>query len=109
MLGHRLESDAQDQAVDLVNYLTSAEQQLAFSEAFGVMPSRESASGDYESAFPDDQPFIAGGDYGHGPITAPGMDQVITDVNSQLEDIADADVQGVMEEFDTNADAALGQ
>ena len=70
--GIAAESDAQDQAVELVNYLTSAEQQLAFADAFGVMPSRESASGDYESQFPDDQAFIAGGDYGHGPITAPG-------------------------------------
>ena len=103
------DSDAQEQAVDLVNFLTSAEQQLAFSEAFGVMPSRESASGDYESAFPEDQPFIEGGEYGHGPITAPGMEQVISDVNSKLEGIADADIQSVMDEFDTNADAALGQ
>ena len=107
--GIAAESDAQDQSVELVNYLTSAEQQLAFSEAFGVMPSRESASGDFESQFPDDQPFIAGGDYGHGPITAPGMEQVISDLNSKLEGIADADIQGVMDEFDTNADAALGQ
>jgi multiple sugar transport system substrate-binding protein len=103
------DSDAQEQAVDLVNFLTSADQQLAFAEAFGVMPSRQSASGDYESAFPEDQPFIAGGDYGHGPITAPGMEQVISDVNSQLEGIEDADIQSVMDDFDTNADAALGQ
>jgi multiple sugar transport system substrate-binding protein len=103
------DSDAQEQAVDLVNFLTSADQQLTFAEAFGVMPSRQSASGDFEAAFPDDQPFIAGGDYGHGPITAPGMEQVIADVNSQLEDMENADIQGVMDEFDTNADAALSQ
>jgi multiple sugar transport system substrate-binding protein len=107
--GIAAQSDAQDQAVDLVDHLTSAEQQLAFSEAFGVMPSRESASGDYEAQFPDDQPFIAGGDYGHGPITAPGMEQVVSDLNSKLENIQDADIQAVLDEFDTNADAALGQ
>ena len=107
--GIAAQSDAQEQAVDLVNHLTSVDQQLAFADAFGVMPSRESASGDYESQYPDDQAFVAGGDYGHGPITAPGMEQVISDVNSQLENIQDADIQSVMDEFDTNAGAALSQ
>ena len=73
------------------------------------MPSRQSASGDYEAKFPEDQAFIAGGDYGHGPVTAPGMTQVIADLNSQLEGLEDADISSVMEQFDTNADAALGQ
>jgi multiple sugar transport system substrate-binding protein len=107
--GIAADSELQAQAVELVNFLTTNEQQLAFADAFGVMPSRQSASGDYESKFPDDQAFIAGGDYGHGPITAPGMEQVIADLNSQLEGLADADINSVMEDFDTNADAALGQ
>lgn len=102
-------SDAQAQAVDLVNALTTGEQQLAFAEAFGVMPSRASVAGDYEAAYPDDAPFIAGGEYGHGPISAPGMEQVIADLNSKLEGLQDVDISGVMEEFDTNANAALGQ
>ncbi len=67
--GVAAQSEAQDQAVELVNFLTTDEQQLAFADAFGVMPSRQSASGDYESKYPEDKPFIEGGDYGHGPIT----------------------------------------
>ena len=106
--GIAAQSDAQEQAVELVNFLTTAEQQLAFAEAFGVMPSRESASGDYESQFPDDQAFIAGGDYGHGPITAPGMDQVISDINSKLEDIATPTSSGDRQ-VRHQRDAALGQ
>ncbi len=107
--GIAAQSKAQEQAVELVDFLTTDEQQMANADAFGVMPSRESASGDYESAYPEDQPFIAGGDYGHGPITAPGMDQVISDINSQLEDFKGADLEKVAKSFDTNADAALGQ
>jgi multiple sugar transport system substrate-binding protein len=103
------DSKAQEQSVDLVNFLTTADQQMAFAQAFGVMPSRQSAAEDFKAAFPDDEPFIAGGDYGHGPITAPGMDQVVADLNSQLENLEDADVPNVMKDFDTNADAALGQ
>ena len=110
VLGHRRrESKAQEQAVDLVDFLTTDEQQLAFADAFGVMPSRQSASGDFASKYPDDKAFIDGGDYGHGPITAPGMDQVIADLNSQLEDFKGADLASVSKSFDTNADAALGQ
>lgn len=106
--GIAAESDSQDQAVDLVNFLTTPDQQLAFAEAFGVMPSRQSASADYESAFPDDAAFVAGGEYGHGPINAPGMEDVVGDLNSQLEAIGTADLESVVESFDTNADAALG-
>lgn len=107
--GIAAESEAQAQAVDLVNFLTSPEQQLAFAEAFGVMPSRQSATADYTEAFPDDAPFIAGGEYGRGPINAPDMAQVVADLNSQLEGIKDANLQQVMESFDQNASAVLGQ
>ena len=106
--GIAADSDAQAQAVELVDYLTTTEQQLAFAEAFGVMPSRESAGADYEATYPDDSPFVAGGDYGRGPIGAPGMEQVIGDLNSQLEDFAAADLAAVMEQYDENANAALG-
>lgn len=107
--GVAAQSEAQAQAVELVNHLTSAEQQLAFADAFGVMPSRESASADYTEAYPEDAAFIAGGDYGHGPINVPGIADVVADLNSQLESIGDADLQAVVESFDTNAEAVLGQ
>ena len=79
-----------------------------FAEAFGVMPSRQSASEDYEAAFPEDAAFIAGGEYGQGPINAPGMEAVVADLNSQLESIGTADLESVVESFDTNAEAELG-
>lgn len=107
--GVAAESDSQDQAVDLVNFLTEPDQQLAFAEAFGVMPSRQSATEDYTSTYPENGPFIAGGDYGRGPINAPDMSQVVADLNSQLENLEGANLQQVMESFDQNASAVLGQ
>lgn len=101
-------SKAQAQAVELVDYLTTPEQQMKFAEGFGVMPSRQAAAEDYKNAFPEDEAFIAGADYGHGPINAPDMAQVVADLNSQLEGIANADITKVMESFDTNAGAVLG-
>ncbi|MCH8564397.1 extracellular solute-binding protein [Nesterenkonia sp. LB17] len=103
------DSEAQAEAVELVNHLSTPEQQLEFAEAFGVMPSRQAATEDYSSAFPEDAPFIAGGDYGRGPVNAPDMTQVVADLNSQLEGISSADLQQMMESFDSNASAVLEQ
>ncbi len=107
--GIATDSGAQAQAVELVDYLTTVEQQMSFADAFGVMPSRESAADQYAEAYPEDAPFIAGAEYGRGPIAAAGMEQVITDLNSKLEDLGGADVPGVMEEYDSNAGAVLGE
>ena len=71
------------------------------------MPSRESAQADYVEAFPEDAPFIAGAEYGHGPVNLPGLGPVVADLDSQLEQLASADVDEILESFQTNADAAL--
>ncbi|MGB5952649.1 MAG: extracellular solute-binding protein [Ornithinimicrobium sp.] len=102
-------SGAQTQAVELINFLTTPEQQMVFAEDFGVMPSRQSAAEDYKSAFPENEAFINGGEYGRGPINAPGMGQVVADLNSQLEGLSGANVESVMEDFNTNAEAVLGE
>ncbi len=107
--GVAADSKAQAQAVDLVSSLTSVDQQMAFADAFGVMPSRQSAADQYKAKFPEDAAFIAGGEYGHGPINAPGMEQVVADLNSKLEGFGSADLPTVLSGFDTNASAVLGQ
>lgn len=103
------DSKAQAQAVDLVKALTTVEQQMAFADAFGVMPSRQSAADQYKEKYPEDAAFIAGGEYGHGPINAPGMEQVVADLNSKLENLPGADLDRVLGSFDTNAGAVLGK
>ena len=92
-----------------MEYLTTVEQQQAFAEAFGVMPSRSSAASGYEEAFPEDAAFIAGGEYGQGPVNAPGMEPVVADLNSKLEAFGTANLPTVLAEFDTNAASVLGQ
>lgn len=107
--GVAAQSKNQDAAVNLVNFLTAKDQQMAFADAFGVMPSRQSAAEDYKAKYPEDAAFIAGGAYGHGPINAAGMTDVVADLNSQMETLKDADIAGMLDSFDTNAAAALGQ
>ena len=107
--GIAAESPNQAAAVDLVSYLTQPDQQITNAEAFGVMPSRQSAEEDYVAAFPDDAPFIAGGEYGQGPVTLPGLAPALSDLDSQLEQVKTADPAGILESFQTNAEAALQQ
>lgn len=107
--GVAADSKAQAQAVELVKAMSTVEQQMAFADAFGVMPSRQSAAEQYKAKFPEDAPFIAGGEYGHGPINAPGMEQVVADLNSKLENFGGANLADVLKTFDTNAGAALGK
>jgi multiple sugar transport system substrate-binding protein len=105
--GIAAESPDQAAAVELVQHLTQPEQQLGFAEAFGVMPSRQSAQEDYVKAFPDDAPFIAGGEYGRGPVTSPGLAPALLDLDSQLEQLGSAQPKAILESFQTNASAAL--
>jgi multiple sugar transport system substrate-binding protein len=105
--GIAADSPDQEAAVDLVEALTTPEQQLANAKAFGVMPSRESAQADYVDQFPDDAPFIAGGDYGQGPVNLPGLGPVVADLDSQLEQLKTADVKDILASFQKNAEAEL--
>jgi multiple sugar transport system substrate-binding protein len=105
--GVAAESENQEAAVSFVEAMTTPEQQLTNADAFGVMPSRESAQADYVEQFPDDAPFIAGGDYGQGPVNLPGLGPVVADLDSQLEQLKSADVNEILESFQKNAEAEL--
>ena len=64
----------------------------------------------YKAQFPEDAPFIAGGEYGQGPINAPGMEQVLADLDSKLRELRRRRTSpDVLKTFDTNAGAALAQ
>ena len=107
--GIAAESDNQEAAVSLVEHLTTPEQQIAFADAFGVMPSRQSAEEEYVAKFPDDAPFIAGAEYGQGPVNQPGLGPALADLDSQLEQLETADVEQLLESFQSNAEAASQQ
>jgi multiple sugar transport system substrate-binding protein len=103
------ETDNQAAAVSLVDSLTTVENQLAAADAFGVMPSRQSAEEQYVEQFPEDAPFVAGGEYGQGPVNLPGLEAALADLDSQLEGLATTDPQQILQSFQTNAEAALQQ
>jgi multiple sugar transport system substrate-binding protein len=107
--GVAAQSKQQKQSVELITALMTADQQLANAKAFGVMPSRASASAAYLKAFPDDAPFVAGGAYAQGPVNAPGMESVLKDYDSSLGQLAKGDPQKILGKLQDNTTAVLGK
>jgi multiple sugar transport system substrate-binding protein len=94
-------------AVDLVEALTAPDQQMKFAEAFGVMPSRTEALGDYEKSFPDSAAFVAGTEYAQGPVTLPGFDKVLQQFDTELSTLRTADPKEILAELQRNGEQAL--
>ncbi len=107
--GVAADSADQSDAVDLVNYLTAADQQLGFAEAFGVMPSVQSAADGWRDLYPDQAAFIDSADFAQNVVNAQGASDVITDFNAQLEGLASGDPQTILSSVQTNLQAVLDQ
>ncbi len=104
--GIAAKSTHQAASVDLVNSLTAVDQQLAAATAYGVMPSRQSAKAQYEQKFPEDKAFVAGGEYGVGPVNKPGFDSVLADFDTGLQGLKTGDPKAILASFQKNAEAA---
>ncbi len=106
--GIAAKSGHQSQAVDLVKYLTSADQQMAFAKAFGVMPSTTSGVDQYQKEYPQFAAFAAGGAYGQGAVNAPGMQPVMAKFNSELATLSKGgDPKKMLDELQKNGEAVL--
>jgi multiple sugar transport system substrate-binding protein len=105
--GIAAKSQYKQQAISFVEAMTTAEQQLAFTKAFGVMPSRASAKSGYLQQFPNDQAFIDSADFAQGPVNAPKMDPVLADFDSQLQGLPANDPKAILERLQANLTAAL--
>ena len=105
--GMATDSPNQKASLDLVEYLTSAEQQLAFSKAFGPMPSVQSAAGQWKSENADLVPFLDGSDYAQGVPTLAGSADVITAFNSQLETLKTTDPKTILDSVQKNLEALV--
>lgn len=96
-----------DAATELVEFLTTTEQQVTFAEAFGVMPSVESAGDDFRNLFPEQEAFLDSADFAVGMPTIRGAADVIADFNGQIEGLASADVEGMLASVQTNMQAVV--
>jgi multiple sugar transport system substrate-binding protein len=106
--GIAAKSAHQSQAVDLVKFLTTVDQQLAFTKAFGPMPSTVAGIAQYKALYPNDAAFAAGGAYGQGPVNLAGFDPVMSAFNSQLATLGKGgDPKAMLAALQKNGTAAL--
>ena len=106
--GIAAKSPNQGQAVDLVKSLITTDQQMAFADAFGVMPSTEDGAKAFAAKYPESQAFVAGGQYAEGPVNLPGFDEVMAKFNSQLATMGKGgNPNAWLEELQKNGTAAL--
>jgi multiple sugar transport system substrate-binding protein len=94
-------------ATALVEHLTSTESQLAAAEAFGVMPSVESAAEEWKAAYPEFAAFIDGAEYAINLPSQPGTADVIGDFNSQLATLSSTEPQTILASVQESLQAAL--
>lgn len=106
--GMSADSTNKDSARSLVEYLTATEQQLAFSAAFGPMPSIASAATTWSADNAELTAFLSGADYAQFPPNQAGAADVISDLNSQLEGLASADPAKILASTQSNLQAILG-
>ncbi|GAB3597346.1 sugar ABC transporter substrate-binding protein [Microbacterium tumbae] len=103
--GMAADSPNQQAALDLVEYLTSSDAQLAFSEAFGPMPSIQSAADAWTDANPELAAFLAGADYAQFMPNLAGVTDVVADFNAQLESLKTADPATILGSVQQNLTA----
>jgi multiple sugar transport system substrate-binding protein len=106
--GMAADSPNQKAALDLVEYLTTAEQQLAFSKAFGPMPSVQSAAEQWTTDNPNLGAFLSGADYAQAVPTNDGVSDVFTDFNAQLATLKDGDPATILKSVQSNLEAIVG-
>lgn len=102
-------SETKDATLDLIEFLTSDEQQLAFAEAFGVIPSTESGSAAYAEQFPENAAFVAGVESAQSPVAFQGAAAALADFNVQLEQIGSADPSALLGTLQGNLQAAFDE
>jgi multiple sugar transport system substrate-binding protein len=76
----------------LVDYLTNEEGSLAWTEAFSVMPARQSVAEQWVSAHPELEPFVAGADYSQRWGFVPGFGDVLSVFNTGIEGVVDGNM-----------------
>ena len=97
--GVATEAPNPDASWDAVDFLTGPEGAAAWTEAFNVMPARESLRDQWLEGHPDLEPFLAGAEYAQAWQFAPGFLDVVTEFNSQFEQLVagDTDVEDLIE------------
>lgn len=103
------QSKKQENALKLVEFLTSADQQLKFSQAFGVMPTLTSTAAEWKKQYPQFAAFIDQANDAQGVPTKAGTADVITAFDQKMGSLATQNVTTLLDGVQKNMAAALKQ
>lgn len=98
-----------DGAKSLVEHLTSPEQQMAFADAFGVMPSVEAVAEEWKAKYPELEAFIDGADSAANLPTQEGAVEVLAEMNAKLATLKDSDPKQILDGVQKNMEAVVSQ
>ncbi len=102
-------SSQKEDALDFVKSLYTPEIQTDLANRFGVMPSIESAREQYIATVPEaEQAWLAGADYAQGPVSAVGMDPVMKDLDTLIQQLPGIDPAEIASQTQQNGEAVLG-
>ena len=98
-----------DEAVKLVEYLSSPAQQLTFAKDFGVMPSRSSDAAQWTQEFPEQAAFLDGASYAQADLAIAGGAQTISNYDSLVAQLASSDPSKLLSTVQQNFEAVIKQ
>jgi multiple sugar transport system substrate-binding protein len=108
--GVAAKSKNQAAAVDLINYLTSKQQQLTFGQTVGVMPSRPSAKSAFVAAAPTQKAFISEASYAVPQVTTVGFAQVQAAFDAKVQGLSSSsDPKAMLDDLQSNASGLLNK
>ncbi|MEB8336052.1 sugar ABC transporter substrate-binding protein [Streptomyces endophyticus] len=96
-----------DAAVDLVQYLSTSEQQQAMAEKFGAIPVRESSAEAYFARHPEFEPWSPMAKGVQGPTTVKGMDKPLAQFNSELLNLRSAAPKTILGNLQHNGEPVI--
>ena len=105
--GIAADSPNQKDSLNLVEYLTSKDTVMSFSEAFGVMPAKKSLADEWKQQYPERTPFADALDYAVGVPNNKDISTVISDFNSQVGGLKDGDVKAILDKTQKNLEAVV--
>jgi multiple sugar transport system substrate-binding protein len=89
-------------AVDFVKFLTTSQQQMKFSKAFGVIPSLRTLQGTWQSTFPNLAVHTQELTYAHPDIALPGDSNALSSFDSALAQLATGNPATILQNAQTN-------
>ena len=96
-------------AVDFVKFLTTPQQQMTFSKAFGVIPSLKTAQTQYVKTYPQYATFVKELAYAHPDIAIAGATQALSAFDSALAQLATGNPATILKTAQQNLQAVVNQ